>query len=559
MQRLYSYLEKLEVAAMRHVRSCQLSCLACSLAAVPPPKSLQDSVAFSLFPSNFVSAIVFLALAALIALLLFTWSRWKLTRKSLEAKDAQLQMSEELFSKLFRRAPLSVSISTADKHEYLDVNEQFELITGYQREEVIGHNVFDLGIWVDPAERVAIVKRLQEMGRAPEIEFQFRRKNGEIGIAQGSAELIVFAGQQCMLGVSADVTAPKRAEQALRESERRFRLMADTAPVLMWLSGPDKRCTDFNSSWLEFTGRSLEQEFGDGWAQGVHPEDLASCMSTYTQAFEAHQKFSMEYRLRRHDGEYRWVLDQGVPRFLENGDFAGYIGSCVDITDEKEAKAARAEISGRMIHAQEQERSRIARELHDDINQRLALLANGLQELRHAGNGSHPDQAREIQSLWQLTSEIAADIQQMSHQLHPAKLHYLGLAAAARDLCQEFSRQHKIPVEYMVCDLPRHIEENVSLSIFRTIQEALRNVAKHSQARQARVELSCHGDNIRLIVADDGIGFDLHGRRQLGLGLISMQERMRLAGGDLSIHSRPRLGTRIEATVPAVFRMMRGA
>ena len=127
-----------------------------------------------------------------------------------------------------------------------------------------------------------------------------------------------------------------RSEPEVRESEALFRLMSDAAPVLIWMSGPDKLCTFFNKPWLEFTGRSLEQELGNGWAEGVHGDDLERCLATYTKAFDARRNFRMEYRLRRHDGEDRWVLDSGVPRFESDGSFAGYIGSCVDITENKQ-------------------------------------------------------------------------------------------------------------------------------------------------------------------------------------------------------------------------------
>jgi PAS domain S-box-containing protein len=135
-----------------------------------------------------------------------------------------------------------------------------------------------------------------------------------------------------------DVTAQKQAEEALRESEARFRAMADTAPVMIWMSGTDKLCTFFNKGWLDFTGRSLEQELGNGWAKGVHREDLDRCFEVYVKSFDARQPFSMEYRLRRIDGEYRSVLDNGAPRFAPDGTFIGYIGSCIDITERKQAQ-----------------------------------------------------------------------------------------------------------------------------------------------------------------------------------------------------------------------------
>jgi PAS domain S-box-containing protein len=138
--------------------------------------------------------------------------------------------------------------------------------------------------------------------------------------------------------VLADTTDRKSAEDTIRESEELFRLIADTAPVLIWMSDADKLCTYFNEPWLEFTGESLESQLGSGWANGVHPEDFKRCLRVYTEAFDRRERFSMEYRLRRQDGEYRWVLDNGVPRFDQYRLFAGYIGSCIDVTERKQAE-----------------------------------------------------------------------------------------------------------------------------------------------------------------------------------------------------------------------------
>jgi len=129
----------------------------------------------------------------------------------------------------------------------------------------------------------------------------------------------------------------EQANQRLRESEERFRNMADTAPVMIWVAGLDKLCTFFNKVWLEYTGRTEAQELGDGWAEGVHPDDRDRCVATYFAAFDARRPFRMEYRLRRADGEYRWFLDEGVPRFTPGGIFAGYIGSCIDVTESRRA------------------------------------------------------------------------------------------------------------------------------------------------------------------------------------------------------------------------------
>src|SRR5262249_23007177 len=145
-----------------------------------------------------------------------------------------------------------------------------------------------------------------------------------------------------------DGTARRQAEAALRESEARFRLMADAAPVLIWMSGLDKLCTWFNQSWLTFVGRSMAQELGNGWAENVHRDDFETCLTTYTMAFDAREPFSMEYRLKHHDGAYRWVLDHGIPLYGPDGEFTGYIGSCIDITDRKQAERTLRENQARL-------------------------------------------------------------------------------------------------------------------------------------------------------------------------------------------------------------------
>lgn len=365
--------------------------------------------------------------------------------------------------------------------------------------------------------------------------------------------VVPLLGKQGGLVVShTDVTQRKLAELDLKESEGRFRLMADSAPVLMWMAGADKLCTHFNKSWLDFTGKRLEDEIGEGWLRGVHEEDRQRCLATYTRAFDAKEPFAMEYRLRRFDGQYRWVADRGVPRFRRDGTFAGYIGCCDDITGQKEAEKARAEISGRLIRAQEEERARIARELHDDINQKLGLLAIDIQQLHQRLPEVDERAHHDLAALFEKTNRISGDVQRLSHQLHSSRLDYLGLPAALRRLCEEFAEQHDIPTECVITVAPVDIAREISLCLFRVAQECLSNTAKHSAAKHARVELHCDGTTVRMNISDDGTGFNpeqVGARREPGLGLISMRERLRLVNGEFSVRSEPGVETTISAVV----------
>jgi PAS domain S-box-containing protein len=594
---------------------------------------------------------------------------------------------------------------------------------------------------------------------------------------------------------------------SFRHSNELFRLVADRLPLLVWMSGADKRYTYLNRTWLDFTGRPLECEVGDGWAEGVHVGDRQHCLDTYSRAFDAREPFTVEYRLRRKDGEYRSVVNQAAPLFDPGGAFAGYFGTCVDVTEFRHAEAERnfandrlrlamesgkcvcwdwdletnrnswfgdlrtmfaipsdvfvgpiddfsryvhpddrtrvqqaidgalknrspyaaefrvlrddgtlrwiaakgefyyssagepqrmvginwditerrnaeeslrrkqmdleeaqrlagvgswhwdrgtgtvtwseelfrlagrdpslpavsyeqhpelysveswnrlkaavdtslqtgapyelliemicadgsrrwvtargevergtthdivglrgtvqdvterkraeealSNVNGRLVEAQEAERARIARDLHDDIGQRLALLAVTMassEELLSASPSSVG--RRSVDRFQKQLAEIAADVQALSHQLHPQHLVYVGLESAMRSFCKGLTDQKGIQLDLHFEDVPSDIPPDVSLCLFRILQEALHNAVRHSGCEHFEVRLRGTGDTIELAVRDEGVGFDVEATAGFGLGLTSMRERLKLVGGELFIQSQSTRGTTIRARTP---------
>jgi len=342
----------------------------------------------------------------------------------------------------------------------------------------------------------------------------------------------------------------QKAEASLSESEKRFRALAETTPSLLWICGKDGNVTYLSDRRINFTGRDPESGFADTWTAFIHPDDIQNVLAANSLAIEQQQGFSKEYRLRRRDGVYRWMLDVAAPRLNADGSFAGFIGSATDVTDQKLAQEALERMGGRLIEAQEKERSRIARELHDDICQRLALLSLELELLSQGFKGVAKAGFAEIQ---QRCTEIAGDVQALSHQLHSSKLDYLGLEAALRSCCEEFSNKHDVTVEFAPENVPKHLPGDISLCLFRVAQEALQNAVKYSGVHRFSVELRATANRIRLEVSDAGVGFNVEAAMlNGGLGLVSMPERVHLVKGTFSVESKVNVGTRIVATVPLV-------
>jgi PAS domain S-box-containing protein len=308
--------------------------------------------------------------------------------------------------------------------------------------------------------------------------------------------------------------------------DARFRLLADHAPVMLWMSGLDGLCDFFNSTWLGFTGRSLQQERGNGWAEGVHPEDFQDCMDRYLNSFVQREPFRMEYRLRRADGKYRWILDHGVPRYGQDGAFEGFIGSCVDITEMREGAEALRARTAALITAL-REREVLLSEVHHRVKNNLQLVSS---LLALQARGAEPATQHALLEGQRRIDSIAL----VHEQLYGSRnLSSVNLAryteALVPELCHASGVAERVELVLRLEDVELHPERAVPCGLL--ISELVTNALKHAFPDQRPGVLTVQLERLpsaklRLTVKDDGVGlgrdFPIAAGASLGLDLVGI-------------------------------------
>ena len=371
------------------------------------------------------------------------------------------------------------------------------------------------------------------------------------------AWLLAAACALCVL--QALVIAALLLRWRLARSERRFRQAVDAAPIGMLIVGQDGKIVAANKQVERLFGYSSEKLIGQG-ADMLVPADFgglpADDREDSVSAAEASAAIGRDQVGRRQDGT-EFPVEVGLSKLkTDSGPYV--LASVIDISEQKrvesqlrESREELRQLTGKILGAQEGERRRIARELHDDFGQNLALLSVEMDLLRQGPRQTPPDYVPRLESMSIRVKQLSSSIHDLSHQLHPMKLDQLGLVAALRGLCKELTQCHGVHIEFLSRREPAPIPPDVALCLYRVAQEALRNVIKHSGAACAEVALVQRDGSICLYVEDAGVGFDTAlVAGQGGLGFVSMRERLRHVGGEICIESQPSGGTRIEAIVP---------
>jgi len=348
-------------------------------------------------------------------------------------------------------------------------------------------------------------------------------------------------------GVNMDVTERKRAEDALRESEEKFRSVFRNAGVGMVIVSLEGRFLAGNRTFCDLLGYTEEELLEKTVESVTLAQDWPPFSKRLQETLTKESSFRwLEKRCLHKNGQIVYTQSSASLIRSSDGTPRYFIGEVLDITSRKRAEEALAGMTRKLIEAQEQERARIGRELHDDINQRLAMVAVQLEKLQ---DDPSEIEGRVLQLRKEL-AEISDDVQALSHELHSSKLEYLGAVAGIKGWCKEFGERHGMKVNFKP-DVASPIPVDIGATLLRVLQEALHNAVKHSGDKQVEVQLTEHSNEIQLSISDAGRGFDIEAAKQgRGLGLASMEERVRLVKGMISIESKPLGGTRILVRVP---------
>jgi PAS domain S-box-containing protein len=433
---------------------------------------------------------------------------------------------------------------------FIYFNKEFERILGYTREEILALDPWDL---VDPDFRAENFANAQaRLAGAPvpsRYQFAVLAKNGEKRWLDFSAALTEFNGKPAILASALDITPTKRAEQELKEHAMYMDALISNVPLGIVIKDENQLvrfCNPAFEHMFQYPQAEIQGKNLDNLIAPHDPEEAVQLSEVVRDGGVVHTMV----RRRRKDGTFLDVELHGVKVFSGKS-FVGAFAIYQDITDRRRSEEKLIALRHRLARAQEEERARIARDLHDDAGQRLALLSIDLEQLKQASMKLKSSLTQQLEALVKAASEITSDVHNVSRRLHPSQVELLGLASALSNFCKDFAARNEMEILFVDSGQSEKPPQDAALCLFRVAQEAIRNVQKHSGTRRALVQLDELSGSLRLRVSDQGEGFD-PGAADFaqGLGLLSMEERLHSLGGELFVHSRPGGGTCVEACIP---------
>ena len=455
---------------------------------------------------------------------------------------------------------------------FIRCNAAFCNFLGYAENELIGKSIADITYHEDVEIGKNELKQIAE-GKLESFLAQkrYRRKDGATVWGEVSISLVRDATGKPLyfLPVIKDITDRKIAEEALRESAERYRALADNGQALIWTSGLDKKCNYFNIPWLTFTGKPLEDEVGDGWVNGVHPDDLADCIAVYVNSFDRREKFSMNYRIRHNSGEYRWIQDDGTPRYNSKGEFIGYIGHCLDITDRKRAEEAlstvqKLESLGLLAGGIAHDFNNLMGGIFGYIDMASEESKDGKVTAYLSKAMNTIDRARALTQQLLTFAKGGAPIQEIG-QLFPFVVETAKFALSGANVSCSFD----IPEDLWACNFDKNqigqvidnliINAQQAMPVGGTIELSARNITLAEKEHP----LLAIGNYVRIAVKDSGIGiqkelvskifdpFFTTKAKGHGLGLATCYSIINRHGGCIDVESEPGKGSTFKVYLPA--------
>jgi len=458
--------------------------------------------------------------------------------------ERALRESEAKFRSVSDLAACAIWILQDGRIVYL--NQSVENITGYSHEELLAMDAQEL---VHPDFRETLRARVTANRTLSNFQYKIRTKSGEERWLELTDNFISYEGRAAILCSAFDITAAKRAEIELQERTLYLESLIANSPLGIVVKDEERRvlfCNPAFEQMFQYSQADLQGKDLDDFI-APHAREEAVRLSNSVQHGGMAQ--ARTQRVRK-DGTFLDVELYGV-RVYSGDKFVASFVIYQDITERKKSEEKLLSLRNRIARAQEEERARIARDLHDDTGQRLALLSIDLEQLKQASIKLKSSLTQQLEALVKAASEITSDVHNVSRRLHPSQVELLGLVPALSNFCKDFSARNGMEIQFYHESLHSKPPQDAALCLFRVAQEAIRNVQKHSGTRNALVQLDENSGSVRLRVSDHGAGFDPDASEHpQGLGLLSMQERLHSLGGELFVHSRPGGGTCIEACIP---------